>query len=182
MLGEAIAAAVIGVLVLCLVLQPLLRPSTPHAASAEPVDPEETPKGIALAALKEIEFDRETGKLSDSDYQSLKTKYTAEALTALRHDPDPSATDRRSDDLETMIAAKVRALRSASVSKSSDASESFPSSGPACPSCGPRPEPEAVYCSSCGRRLPVRMVCDRCATALVPGSRYCESCGRQVAA
>jgi Double zinc ribbon len=173
---------VIGAIVLWLVLQPLIRPSAPRAAGAEPIDPEETPKGIALAALKEIEFDRETGKLSDSDYQSLRTKYTAEALAALRHDPEPSGTDRGSDDVETMIAAKVRALRFASASKSSDAPESFPSSGPACSSCGPRPEADAVYCSSCGRRLPVRMVCDQCATALVPGSRYCESCGRQVAA
>jgi double zinc ribbon protein len=182
MLGEVIAAAVVGALVLWLLLQPLIRPSVPHAAAAEPIDPEETPKGIALAALKEIEFDRETGKLSDSDYQSLKTKYTAEALTAMRHDPEPAATDRGSDDLETMIAAKVRALRSASASKSSDASASSPSSGPACAGCGPRPEPAAVYCSSCGRRLPVRIMCDRCGTTLVPGSKYCESCGRQVAA
>jgi hypothetical protein len=182
MLGEAVAAGVIGALVLWLVLRPLIRPAAPPAATAEPIDPEETPKGIALAALKEIEFDRETGKLSDSDYQSLKAKYTAEALTAMRHDPEPTKTDGASDDIETMIAAKVRALRSASASRSSDASESFPSTGPACPSCGPRPEPDAVYCSSCGRRLPVRMVCDRCATTLVPGSRYCESCGHQVAA
>jgi Double zinc ribbon len=182
MLGEAIAAAVIGAIVLWLVLQPLIRPSAPQAAAAEPIDPEETPKGIALAALKEIEFDRETGKLSDSDYQSLKAKYTTEALAAMRQDPEPSATGRGFDDVETMIAAKVRALRSASGSKSSDAPESFASNGPVCPTCGPRPEPDAVYCSSCGRRLPVRMVCDRCATTLVPGSRYCESCGCQVAA
>jgi Double zinc ribbon len=182
MLGEAIAAAVIGALVLWLVLRPLIRPSAPHAVIAEPIDPEETPKGIALAALKEIEFDRETGKLSDSDYQSLKAKYTAEALTAMRHDPEPTTADRGSDDIETMIAAKVRALRSDSAVKSSDGSASFASGAPACPSCGPRPEPDAVYCSSCGRRLPVRVVCDRCSTTLVPGSRYCESCGRQVAA
>ena len=50
----------------------------------EPVEPEETPKGVALLALKEIEFDRETGKLSDEDYQFLKDKYTAQALEALR--------------------------------------------------------------------------------------------------
>jgi hypothetical protein len=31
---------------------------------------------MALAALKEIEFDRETGKLSDADYELLKTRYT----------------------------------------------------------------------------------------------------------
>ena len=50
----------------------------------EPTDLEETPKGIALSALKEIEFDQATGKLSDEDYAMLKGKYTAQALQALR--------------------------------------------------------------------------------------------------
>ena len=61
----------------------------------EPVDPEETPKGVALPALKEIEFDRETGKLSDADYELLKGKYTAAALEALRAEEAASAAGRR---------------------------------------------------------------------------------------
>ena len=73
---------------LWLVLQPLLRPRpSARPGRIEPLDPEETPKGIALAALKEIEFDRETGKLSDTDYEFLKAKYTAEAVEALRDEP-----------------------------------------------------------------------------------------------
>ena len=64
-------------------LEPLLRPirETPARRAA---DPEETPRGVALTALKEIEFDRETGKLSDEDYEFLKRKYTGAALEALR--------------------------------------------------------------------------------------------------
>jgi hypothetical protein len=38
----------------------------------------------AIDALREIEFDRETGKLSDTDYDSLKASYTQRALTAMR--------------------------------------------------------------------------------------------------
>ena len=57
-----------------LVLQPLVAPGRPAAPVYEPLDPEETPKGVALAALKEIEFDRETGKLSDEDYAFLKAQ------------------------------------------------------------------------------------------------------------
>ena len=73
---------------------------------AEPPDPEETARGVALTALKEIEFDRETGKLSDADYAYLKEKYTAAALQALRAEAP--------DDIEAMVAARVRVLRSAS--------------------------------------------------------------------
>ena len=38
----------------------------------------------AIDALREIEFDRATGKLSDSDYDSLKSTYTQRAVDAMR--------------------------------------------------------------------------------------------------
>ena len=69
MLAEAVAAALVGLLALWLVLRPLLGPPPPPDLVEEPVEQEETPKGVALLALKEIEFDRETGKLSDADYE-----------------------------------------------------------------------------------------------------------------
>jgi rRNA maturation endonuclease Nob1 len=138
---EAVAAVALAIAVLWLVLQPLIRPPSVLSTPFEPPDPEETPKGMALAALKEIEFDRETGKLSDADYDFLKTKYTAAALEALREEQAGAA----SDDLEALIAAKVRLLRFASAATSSNT--------PTCVSCGPRPEPDAVFCSSCGLRL-----------------------------
>ena len=70
----------------------------------EPLDPEETPKGVALAALKEIEFDRETGKLSDADYEFLKAKYTGQALEAMRAEKAAVTVG----DVEAMIAARVQ--------------------------------------------------------------------------
>jgi rRNA maturation endonuclease Nob1 len=176
MLAEALVAVLVGGAVLWLVLDPLMRSIPPKAHSYEPIDPEETPKGIALTALKEIEFDRETGKLSDSDYELLRTKYTAAALDAMRQE-----TEVGSDDIEAMIAARVRALRFASTTTSSNATI-YPESGPVCATCGPRPEPDAIFCSACGRRLSARPACDRCGAALTPGSRFCEACGRQVAA
>lgn len=52
---------------------------------------------------------------------------------------------------------------------------------PACASCGPRPEPDAVYCSSCGRYLPGW--CADCGERVTePGARYCASCGHTLAA
>jgi hypothetical protein len=183
MAGEALAAVLLGVTALWLVLQPLIRPGPSRPLAYEPPDPEETAKGIALAALKEIEFDRETGKLSDADYGFLKAKYTATALEALREEQGVAP-----NDVEALIAAKVRSLRSASTTTPLDPppglSLQLPGPGPApsCDACGPRPEPEAVFCSSCGRRLTLSPPCDRCGAALLPGSRFCEGCGRPVAA
>jgi len=177
---EAVAAALVGAAVLWLVLQPLLAPGRPKPPVFEPLDPEETPKGVALAALKEIEFDRETGKLSDEDYALLKTRYTGAALEALRAEtaeqaaraaPGPSGGV---GDVEAMIAARVRALRSAATSA--------PPNAPSCPDCGPRPETDAVFCSSCGRRLQQGGACAGCGAELEPDSRFCEQCGTRVAA
>lgn len=118
MLAEAIAAVVVGGAGLWLVVQPLFERRRADLRPVEPLDPEETPQGVALAALKEIDFDRETGKLSESDYQLLKARYTALALDALRRE-------------ETQLSV-------------ADGAHSC------CPTCGPRPEPDAVYCSACG--------------------------------
>ena len=181
MAGEVLAAVLVGIAALWLVLQPLIRPRSSPSVPFEPLDPEETPKGVALAALKEIEFDRETGKLSDDDYELLKAKYTVAAVEALRHEQAGAV----SNDIEALITVRVRSLRSAEATTSSDASPPlFPGSdsGRACETCGPRPEPDAVFCSTCGRRLTAREHCDRCGAGLVPGSSFCEACGRPVAA
>jgi Double zinc ribbon len=167
MLVEAVAAALVGLAALWLVLRPLLGDSRIKPAPPEPIELEETPKGIALSALKEIEFDRETGKLSDADYQSLKAKYTAAAVEAIRLE---TAED---EDVEAMVAARVRSLRGATGAPAQTSS--------VCPSCGPRPEPDAVFCSDCGGRL-ASVACTGCGAAIVPGSRFCERCGSQVAA
>jgi hypothetical protein len=140
MLAEAVAAVVVGLAALLLVMQPLLRRDRRAPPPVEPVDPEETPRGVALAALKEIDFDRETGKLSESDYQFLKAKYTALALEALRAEEQRA----EADPVEALIAARVRSLRG-------DGAQ--PGGGVTCRNCGPRPEPDAVFCSTCGLRL-----------------------------
>jgi Double zinc ribbon len=121
----------------------------------------------AVVALREIEFDRATGKLSDADYTELKTRYTREAIAAMRRGATAAATpatgDRPTDD---ELEAVVRAYRDNQVR---------------CPECGPRPEPDAVFCSNCGRYLRDR--CAGCgAPVLAADARYCESCGTSLAA
>ena len=38
----------------------------------------------AVDALRELEFDRETGKISDADYEPLKARYTEQAIAVMR--------------------------------------------------------------------------------------------------
>ena len=147
------------------VLLPILRPSAESPVSAnvdEGEDPDDdmSPQAVALRALREIEFDRATGKLSDSDYEQLKAKYTGEALAALRGEPGAGSREPT-----PRPAPGSRLL------------------APACPEHGPRPESGAVFCSECGRRLGTAQgYCARCGTALEDDARYCNACGARVAA
>jgi hypothetical protein len=151
------------------VLLPILRPpvEVPDAqALDEGDDPADdmSPQTVALRALKEIEFDRATGKLSDSDYDALKAKYTGEALAALR--AEPGAGSREPEFKPTLRPAPSPRLPA-----------------PACPEHGLRPEKDAQFCSDCGRRLGTAPgYCARCGTALESDARYCNRCGARVAA
>jgi uncharacterized membrane protein YvbJ len=50
-----------------------------------------------------------------------------------------------------------------------------------CVRCGPRPEPDAVYCSTCG--LFLAGACATCGAHVTePGAAYCTNCGHQLAA
>jgi hypothetical protein len=156
-----------------MVFSPMLSRGAAVPMPPEPVADEETRTGIALLALKEIEFDRATGKLSDDDYEMLKERYSKEALAALDQDRVERRGEAATTDPETLIAARLHQLRSAH-----SAGTVAP---PPCPSCGPRPEPDALFCSSCGRSLgPV--FCVSCGSPLDGDSRFCAACGSRVAA
>src|SRR5215470_2422959 len=84
---ESVVSLLVALAVVGLIVGPLAsRSNLPVTAIEEPEDLEDTPKGVALSALREIEFDKATGKLSEEDYAALKAKYTAEALAVLRNE------------------------------------------------------------------------------------------------
>ena len=161
------------------VLQPILRPAPSGGGKGdagsvdEGDDPDDdfSPRAVALRALKEIEFDRATGKLSDADYDVLKTRYTSEALVALRAESrDPGAGS-----------SPIHAAPAPRSPGPSGTPLGLPA--PSCPTHGPRTESDAAFCSECGRRLATAPgYCARCGTALEHEAHYCHSCGARVAA
>jgi hypothetical protein len=97
--AEAVAALLIGLLAMGALLAPLIWPNASSEGHNEVAPPEleDTPRGQALIALKEIEFDRATGKLSEADYEDLKARYSARAM-ALMEEPEvlPTPPDQSS--------------------------------------------------------------------------------------
>lgn len=81
-----LAGTFLALAALSFVLYPLLVPER-AAIGPEPITPSmpsEPARNQAVDALREIEFDRATGKLSDSDYAALKASYTQRAVETMR--------------------------------------------------------------------------------------------------
>ncbi len=79
LIGTALAVAS-----LCYVLYPLLRSTQAVTPPAPRPDIGAERQGYAVDALRELEFDRQTGKISDADYAPLKARYTEQAVAVMR--------------------------------------------------------------------------------------------------
>jgi formate dehydrogenase maturation protein FdhE len=145
---ELIAGVAVAFAALAIVLEPLIRnrpdlPPGPRDDADEdytPLEESESPKVQALLALKEIEFDRATGKLSDDDYEQLKARYAKLALAAIAAEETATTAVATAEATDDPAEALIRAARDQTS---------------VCPVCGPRPETGAAFCSECGRPLGV---------------------------
>jgi hypothetical protein len=155
---------VLAVGALAFVLYPLFFELPGRRTAPAPTGQSGLSDDLAVAALREIEFDRATGKLSDADYVQLKERYTREALQHMRREaPLGGVAAAGTDD---RVEAAIRAYRAQQ---------------PTCAVCGPRPESDAAFCSECGRYL--RGSCEQCGRQVQEtGARFCAACGHRLAA
>ena len=128
-------------------------------------------RALAVQALRELEFDREMGKLSDADYESMHKALEERALTAMagiesiREKPKktvtpltpgprrPTLAPRRTEPVPTLVLhtepprAAQPAPAHAPVSLASASSSRQPAF---CPQCGMRVAADARFCAQCG--------------------------------
>lgn len=151
LLGTALAVGA-----LAFVLHPLFFPPGDSVRRAVSDGSDRAADDSAIVALREIEFDRATGKLSEQDYAELRRTYTERALRELRS----SASADRLDPVEAAVRAYRRARRE-------------------CPACGLRPEPDAIYCSTCGGFLD--RACPDCGAPVTESAAaFCSTCGARI--
>ena len=134
-----IAGTLLALLAVALVLEPLIRPVASAVvlrpdSDDEDITPEQRKRDLALAALKEIEFDKATGKLSDADYDRLYRRYAAEAMVAIREADHPQAARL----------TVGTAMGGQAVGRSGGQKPRF------CEECGSRLEGSGKFCAECG--------------------------------
>ncbi len=107
-------------------------------------------KEEVYAAIKEMEFDYGMGKVSEEDYQELRSQYKVRALEIMKE----LDTLDRGEDVDAAIEKEVQQLRvkgkakGESIDEEEDVEEiNF------CPQCGRKIDPENNFCTGCGMRL-----------------------------
>ena len=103
----------------------------------------EREKLLSLRAIKELEFDRAMGKLSESDFTEMSSRLRARATRLMRQlDAGSGYRGQIERDLEKKI-GKGEDAKGAEDAKAACV----------CGSCATRNDPDARFCKSCGQRL-----------------------------
>ena len=112
----------------------------------------EREKFLVLRSIKEVEFDRAMGKISDADFHEMAGRLRARAAGLLRQlDADSSGYRALIErELSTRVGRRAEPAQAASAGSAEQAP--VPEAG-ACPACGTANDVDAKFCKSCGARI-----------------------------
>lgn len=120
---------------------------------------EEERKQAVFRALKDLEYERSVGKITEHDYAELSARYRAEAKRLLRQLDEELGPrrDRAEADLRARLEqAGLKSTRSADRRKPSappDESRAGSRARTKCEACGIVNDEDARFCKGCGRSL-----------------------------
>ena len=127
-----------------------------NSASDPELERLEHQRAFAVQGLRELEFDREMGKLSDPDYETLRAGLENRALDAM------TALEKLRTEGRRSAAARIAPRRTAAPLRPELAAVAQPprpsiAAGSRkvgfCPQCGMRMAKDANFCAECGAGL-----------------------------
>jgi hypothetical protein len=176
----AFIGTAIGVIVAAYVAQPLLV-KTRVKASAEDSPREKllAERDTVYAAIRDIDFDFQTGKLLEADYHAMRDKYAARGVELLKElDAMPEVGSQRSEvggqraEAADEIEAAVRARRKAKPPSQEDEIEAAVRARRRAAQ-GPKSETPALRAGASVRN----QACPKCGRPIDPSDRFCAKCG-----
>lgn len=112
---------------------------------------------VVLAALRDLDFDFKTGKVSEEDYRPLRAQLMAEAAQYME------AEKKGDDQLEEMIRAR----------------RTVQQPGLRCQECESPIQAGQRFCSKCGSAVN-HDLCASCGKTIQAGDLFCSSCGNKI--
>lgn len=162
------------------VFRPLLQPRPLESLSSQGERGRERvleqAKADVYEAIKEMEFDYGMGKISEDDYQELKSQYTAKAVEILK---EVDSVKEGENDIDVAIEREVQQLRE----KQGEDDIGLAVEGEVLKargkkrSIGERKQGEETvwkvnFCPQCGRKVaPKNKFCQGCGVRLIPPGR-----------
>jgi hypothetical protein len=110
----------------------------------------EREKALTLRSIKELEFDRAMGKLSDQDFEEMSGRLRARALGIMKQLDAGSSAYRAM--IEKELAARVGKTSKPDLQVGRAASPPDASQTDVCV-CGTKNDPDAKFCKNCGAKL-----------------------------
>ncbi len=146
---------------------PLLKPrqSPVEAFRDENTEELHSRRDTTYSMLKELEFDYQSGILTEEDYRELAARYKGKAISILKDIDSVEKGSAGEDEIEK----KVRELRRGKK----------PATGNAGPKSSARVEAE-VEKQVQERRQKAGQFCGQCGTRRKPDDRFCSNCGARL--
>jgi hypothetical protein len=175
---QAILIALLAAGAIGAVIWPILRPARNQAAAAPAdltLDELTAKRDAALRAVKDLEFDFQTGKVAREDYPIYEQTLKEQAIAAIQAVDDYQNHQRQADrarrtELDVALEGDIAALRRTPSQAIPDAgSNGHPAGMSSAP--GPAAVPAPHFCPQCGR--PAQggdRFCAHCGAALVPAA------------
>lgn len=122
-------------------------------------------RDITYSMLKELEFDYQSGILTEEDYKELEARYKRKAISTLRNIDNAARVgvhDEAEPDETDEIEEQVRQLRRRKPAPAQPAATTAPKKAPAnsgrkfCHECGQPVDSNDKFCASCGTKLDTR--------------------------
>jgi len=110
-----------------------------------------------VSALRDLDFDFRTGKVSEEDYTPLRARLMAEAARYVQREQEED------EKLEAMVQTRRITHQQ----------------GVKCDECGAPVEADQRFCSKCGSSINPE-ACTQCGKKIRKGDQFCPSCGKSV--
>ncbi len=154
-IGSILIGLLLFVATIPFVVKPLLKQQRPNPALARAVPVSNANQHQAsLLALRDLEFDYRTGKVTAEDYASLRTDLLAQAAATI------DAKDKRAVDVDALIEQAVRSRRQTNVDslieeavRSRRQTQGAVQTANFCPKCGRKARVDDRFCAGCGASL-----------------------------
>ena len=145
-----VVAGILALVALLIILRPFFEdnPENPEADSPSNAERLQGEKENVFMAIRELEFDHQTGVVSDEDFRTLMKLYRASAVDLIKSLDQIGDSDKGAEQIP------VASIPGTGEGVSSEAGPQTEATPAICTACGAENDPAHQFCTRCGGSVP----------------------------